>query len=95
MKFENFPKISRFRVIKIWKRKVPVDNSLENGKIFLKFLKFHFWNVHFWVKFFEKRNIFLGDELLKDYVPEFICDEFPDFSRTLKTHGITLSNTNR
>ena len=56
---------------------------------------FDFTRNRLLANFFENDHFILGDELLKDYVPEFICDEFPDFSRTLKTHGITLSNTNR
>ena len=33
-----------------------------------------------------------GDELLENYVPEYICDDYPDFIQNLLTHGITLSN---
>ena len=39
-----------------------------------------------------EKKIRPGDELLDDYVPEYICDEYPDFVQTLRTHGITLSN---
>ena len=89
MKFENFPKnftkISRFRAChQMWlfenfeNEKSQLITASKTGN-FRKILKFHFWNVHFWLKFPKNVIFFQATSYWKIMFRNLFAMNFPIF----------------